>query len=302
MFLSQRLPFVLRSTLILLLLLRLPAQTVPSDILLNKADLLMRQGQYPAAESAVREYIRQYPSSAAGRFKLGFVLFLEHKAADSLAAYTEGAKYSVPTAPDLKIVASDYVMLSDFTDADKWFSKLVEWTPNDPQAWYDLGRTKYNENRFEEAIDAFHKTLQLDPSNVKAEDNLGLSLGALNRNDEAIAAYKRAIALQEHDPAKNPNPYLDYGSLLVDSNQIDEALPLLNQALSLAPADYRIHRELGKAYLHSNQPEKARNELERAVELEPKNAPLHFMLAQVYRKLGLPDKEKQELDRYAALK
>jgi Flp pilus assembly protein TadD len=287
---------VIRFTLIFLLLLR------ADDVLLNKADLLIREGQLPAAETAVRDYLNQDPSSAAGHFKLGFVLFLEHKAADSLAAYTEGAKYSVPTAPDLKIVASDYVMLSDFTDADKWFSKLVEWTPKDPQAWYDLGRTKYNENRFEEAITAFHKALQFDPANVKAEDNLGLSLGALGRTDEAIAAYKRAIALQDNDPAKSPNPYLDYGSLLLESDQLEPALPLLNEALRLAPEDYRVHRELGKAYLHSNLPDKARTELEKAIDLEPNNAPLHFMLAQVYRKLGLPDKEKQELARYAALK
>lgn len=169
---------------------------VPSDeLLFNKIDLLVRQGQLTAAENTAREYVQTHSNSADGHFLLGYVLFAEAKAKESLAEYTEGAKYRVPGARDLKVVASDYVILSDFADADKWFTKVVEWTPQDVQAWYDLGRTKYNENRFEEAISAFQKTLALDPSNVKAEDNLGLSYGALEKTEEAIAAYQRAIAL-----------------------------------------------------------------------------------------------------------
>ncbi len=184
--------------------------------------------------------------SADGHFMLGYILFLEKKASESLAEYTEGAKYGVPNARDLKVVASDYVVLSDFADADKWFTKLVEWTPRDVQAWYDLARTKYTENRFDEAISDFKQALQLDPANVKAEDNLGLSYAALERYDEATDAYKRAIALEEKDGSKNSGPYLDYGSLLIDTNNVEDALPLLEKALAISPDDYRIHRELGK--------------------------------------------------------
>jgi tetratricopeptide (TPR) repeat protein len=241
--------------------------------------------------------MQDHPTSADGHFLLGYVLFLEAKAKDSLAEYTDGAKYRPPSAQDLKVVASDYVVLGDFADADKWFTKVVEWTPQDLQAWYDLGRTKYNENRFDEAISAFKRTLQLDPANARAEDNLGLSYAALGRNDEAAAAYRRAITLDSKSMA-----CLDFGSLLIEDNHVEDALPLLTQALSNSPGDYRVHRELGKAYLHLNQLEKARAELEKAIELSPKTAPLHFMLAQVYRKQGLTEKAKAETERYAELK
>lgn len=280
---------------------QIPSQS-SSELLLNKADLLAREGQLPAAENAAREYLQGHAASADGHFLLGSILFLQSKAKESLAEYTEGAKFRVPGARDLKVVGSDYVLLGDFADADKWFSKVVEWTPNDVQAWYDLGRTKYNENRFDEAIETFKKVLELDPANVKGADNLGLSYGALERNDEAISAYQRAITLQDKSADKNAGPYLDLGSLLIESNRHEEALPLLMQALAISPGDYRVHRELGKAYLHLNELEKARGELEKAVELAPRNAPLHFMLAQVYRKQGLADKAKVETERYTALK
>ena len=193
---------------IALFILRISAQTplqnAIEDPLLTKADLYARLGQLDAAERTAREYVQGHSVSADGHFLLGYVLFLQKRAKESLAEYTEGAKYGAPSARDLKVVASDYVVLGDFADADKWFTKVVVWTPHDAQVWYDLGRTKYNENRFEEAVNCFKRALQIAPGNVKTEDNLGLSFGALGRNEEAMDAYKRAIALQEHEQVRIP--------------------------------------------------------------------------------------------------
>src|SRR5207253_2324194 len=111
-----------------------------------------------------------------------------------------------------------------------------------------LGRTKYNENRFEEAVGAFQRCLELDPKNVKAEDNLGLSYEGLNRMDHAMAAYRTAIEWQADSPSKNAGPYFDLGSLLVDNDRAPEALSHLMEAAKLSPQDFRVHRQLGKTY------------------------------------------------------
>lgn len=266
-----------------------------------EARSLLNAGKVIEAERVMRRYLEIHKASADGHFLLGYVLFKKQDPKASLAEYTEGAKYRVPGVADLEVVASDYVLLKDYLDADKWFTKAVEWNPQDTLGWYYLGRTKYNENRFEEAIHAFQQCLELDPRNVKAKDNLGLSYEGLNRTDEASAAYRTAIEWQRDAAEKNPGPYLDLGSLLVETDHVEEGLPHLLEAVRLSPEDYRTHRALGKAYTRLNQLEKARAELEKAVELAPQNAPVHFMLAQVYRKQGLMDKVKAETDRYAAL-
>jgi tetratricopeptide (TPR) repeat protein len=177
----------------------------------------------------------------------------------------------------------------------------VEWNPNDALGWYYLGRTKYNENRFEEAADAFQKCLKLEPKNVKAEDNLGLTYEGLNRIEEAVEAYRTAIGWQADAPSKNSGPLLDLGSLLVDNDRAAEGLPYLLYAAKLSPDEFRVHRQLGKAYARLNQLDIARVELERAVALAPENAPVHFMLAQVYRRQGLNDKAKLETELYSKL-
>src|ERR1700757_2238290 len=104
-------------------------------------------------------------------------------------------------------------MLSDFSDADKWFSQVVSETPDDADAWYLLGRTKYNENEFAAAISAFERALGLRPRYVEAESNIGLAWKELNAPDKARAAYQTAIDWQGDAPV-DAQPFLNLGTLL----------------------------------------------------------------------------------------
>lgn len=268
---------------------------------LSEAGQLLHDGKLSEAETAARHYLAQNATSADAHYLLGEILFLEKKARESLGEFTEAAKYRTPTATELMIVGSDYVLLADYRDADKWFSKVVSWEPNNLQAWYYLGRTKYNENRFEEAIETFQHLLQLDPKNVKAEDNLGLSYEGLGRNEEAAAAYRTAIAWQKDTAKQEPGPYLDLGTLLVETGKPADGLPLLLRAASLKGDDPKVHNQLGKAYLHLNQLANSQAELEKAVALAPDNASEHFLLGQIFHKEGQEDKAKAEMARFKAL-
>lgn len=310
------------------------------EVLLSDAKSLFQLGKFTEADRTVRQYLENHPDSADGHFLLGHILFREiqsqaaqeapfpsvthgpmvsartrgsnpsdmtvskatqEMATASLEEFTAGAKSRNPSAADLKIVAFDYVLLGDYPDADKWLTKMLEWVPSDSEGWYYLGRTKYNENRFAEAITAFQQCLKLDPQNVKAEDNLGLALAGLGRNGEAAAAYNQAIAWQAESLAKNPGPYIDLGSLLIDENRPQDAVRLLLRAIEIAPRESRAHELLGKAYTRVEDFPKAQAELEKAIELSPEASNLHCMLAPVYRKQGLAEKAKTEYDRCAAL-
>jgi Flp pilus assembly protein TadD len=303
-----------------------PAQP---DASLVEAKSFVEKGLLPDAERAVRHHLETHADSAEGHFLLGYILFREiqvgatgetmtegvktldvrpadpktrdEKARESLAEFTAGAKYHDPNAFDLKIVALDYVLLGDYVDAEKWLTRSVAWNPQDTDAWYYLGRARYNENKFADAISAFQQCLKLSPRSVRAEDNLGLALAGLGSNEEATAAYKQAMDWQSQSSFKNPGPYIDLGSLLLDESRPEEAVPYLVQAIEISPRESRAHELLGKAYTRMEQLPKAQTELEKATELAPKNANLHCMLAPVYRKQGIADKAKAEFDRCAAL-
>jgi tetratricopeptide (TPR) repeat protein len=292
---------------------------------LQRARELASAGRVGDAEVVVREFLQTERESAAGHFLLGYILFREIQgqatakgamhydvnaplakfreahARESLAEFTEGAKYAKPSEFDLKIVALDYILLDDSADADKWLTRAVEWNPNDADAWYNLGRTKYTENRFEEAIQAFEKCLKLDSKNIKAEYNLGLSYYGLGRSDDALGAYKTAIEWQANVPQQDPEPYIDLGTLYLEQSRPNDALPYLRQATEIAPEDAKGHEKLGKTFSMLEELPEAQAELEKAVALAPEVASLHYMLGQVYRKEGMMDKAKAEFDRTAAL-
>lgn len=318
-----------------------PAQSEgQAENLLADAKSFFLKGNLADADRTVRRYLESHPNSPDAHFLLGHILFreiqaravierqlqpqapnpigdktatssgaldatdskaIQEMAKASLAEFTAGSKFRTPSAGDLKTVAFNYILLADLADADKWLTKMLEWTPNDWDGWYHLGRTKYNENRFAEAISAFQKCLKLNPQNVQAEDNLGLSLAGLGRYDDATIAYHQAIAWQARSLMKDPGPYIDLGSLLIDQNRTNDSIPFLLQAVEIAPAEWRPHELLATAYSRAQQFPRAQTELEKAIELSPQTANLHCMLAPIYRKQGLGEKAKAEYDRCAAL-
>ena len=249
----------------------------------------------------VRKYLSQHDTSADGHYLLGYILSHEAKAKESLAEYTRAAQLRPPTANDLKVVAVDYVLLDDFADADRWLTKALGRNPSDADGWYYLGRTKYNENRFSEAIDAFQRCLKLDTHNVKAEDNLGLSYEGLNQTQQAIQAFQTAIAWQTDGSKKDAQPYLNLGMLFAEQGHPDAGLVYMQEAVALAPQNAKAHEQLGRAYLKLKRLKDAQGELEKAVQLAPNSSSLHFELGINYRDQGLKDQAKKEFDRCAEL-
>ena len=262
---------------------------------------LTDNGQAQAAESEAREYLKLHPERMEAHFALGYTLFRQRKAIESLAEYTSGARLGQPSASDLTVVGSDYVLLEDYPDADKWFSKALEWDPKNLQIVYYLGRTKYNENRFDEAVALFQQCLQADPHSVKAKDNLGLSYQGLGKWEEAEAAYRQAIALEQGAEHRDPGPYLNLGSMLVDNERAAEGIEYLRTALAIDNKEVRAHRTLGKAYLRLGRLEEAQSELEISVRMQPDYAATHFVLSQLYRRRGMLEQAKAETEQYMKL-
>jgi Flp pilus assembly protein TadD len=258
-----------------------------------RARSLLDAGRAAEAESTLRTFLAAHPEDADAHFLLGYALFREQKAKDSLNEFTAGAKFRRPRADELKVVAADYVMLGDYSDADKWFSQVVSEMPEDADAWYLLGRTRYSESEFAAAISAFERALTLRPRYVEAENNIGLAWKELNNREEARTAFQTAIDWQGESPV-DAQPFLNLGILLADANEYQQALSVLTKGLSLAPKNPSFHEELGKVYMAMNRLADAQSELEQAIALAPDTSALHYKLGQILRREGQAGKAQQE--------
>jgi Flp pilus assembly protein TadD len=234
---------------------------------------------------------------------LAYALLRENKPADSLKEYTRAAAMEKPSATMLERVGQDYVLLGDWNDADKWTLRAVQMDPSDADAWYSLGRIRYSEQRFRDAVSCFQQSLKLSPKSVKVGNNLGLAYEATNQTDAAVAAYRQAIEWQDQGPRDqlSEQPLLNLGIVLLHRGDIAGAESLLTKAAAMTPKDPRIHEQLGHLYMQKTDYGAAESELKQACDLDPKNSGLHFLLGQAYRHLGKLQEAKAEFATSARL-
>jgi Flp pilus assembly protein TadD len=271
--------------------------------LLADARGLMAAGNFKGAESTLRSYLVTEPRSGDARYLLAYALLRQNNPKGSLEEYTRAAALQAPTAEQLREVGQDYVLLDDTADAGKWILRSVEMNPADPEGWYSLGRLRYTEQRFGDALECFNRAIALAPGSVKVENNLGLAYEGLNRTSDAVIAYRQAIAWQDAGPPEKASeqPLLNLAIVLVHQGKLAEAQPLLLRAVRIAPEDPRIYEQLGQLYAQEANYAEAAKYLETATRLDPKRSNLHFLLGQAYRHLGRQAEAKTEFDAAARL-
>jgi len=257
-----------------------------TDALLYQGKALINLADMRAAEHALTAYRSSHPNSDDGSYLLAFVYFRENKPRESLEMLTVAARLKPPAAADLKVAALDYVLLDDYVDAVRYLEEALRIAPDDIEALYHLGRVFYQQNRFDQAIQAFQAVLARNPNHLKAQDNLGLCLEAKNQMDEAIAAYGKAIDLDRAASTHSEQPYLNLGALLVQSNHAEQAVPLLQTAEGIDVKSAKVRYVLGKAYFNLSRLEDAQREVEESIRLDPQDSAEHYLLGRIYHRLG----------------
>ena len=256
----------------------------------------------PQKEAQLRAEIARQPNSAEAHYALAALLFQNNRPKDALAEYTRAAQLRPPTAAELRTVALAYVLLDDYTDADRWMTASLRMDATPAESWYDLGRIKYTENRFAESIDAFQHALKLSPNSVKIHDNLGLALEGIGRSADAAASYERALALQSGSAHPSEQPLLNYAILLINEGQPERALTMLAKAAAIAPNESRIAEQQGRANERLGRLPEAEASLRRAIALRPATSALHFQLGQILKREGKAEAAKEEFARVAELR
>ncbi len=131
--------------------------------------ILVDQSLFAAAEGRCRALLAADPRLPEAASLLGYALLREGKARESLSAYSAAATLRKPEAADLMAVAADYVLLGDYREALRWYTRVTEWTPNDALARYDRARAEFKLEMYPAALLDFQKTLALAPEDERAD-------------------------------------------------------------------------------------------------------------------------------------
>ena len=244
-------------------------------------------------EAELRGQITKQPDSEELIYQLALVLRQEGNARASLDAYTRAARRRVPTAAELRSVALDYVILSDYDDAIHWLERAAQMEPDNVEVLYSLGRCYYTKDRYLDAGRQYERVLAMQPTHLKAEENLGLVFDATNRPEQAEEALRKAAGWAANEQT-DEWPFLDLGNFLLDRDRAVEAIDPLRNAVRIRTDCSACHEKLGMALLSTDDVRASIAELELAAKLDPQDPKAHFELGRALRKAGQTERAKQE--------
>jgi serine/threonine protein kinase/Flp pilus assembly protein TadD len=139
--------------------------------------------------------------------------------------------------------------------------------------YYLRGVDLYSIGNFPLAINMLEKSASLEPNYAPTWAHLGrayttngsLHAGGREYYQKAQAAYEKAITLS---PAY-PEPRIYMANLFTDTGRVEQAVPLLKEALKSSPNNAEAHWELGYAYRFGGMLEQSAAECELARQLDP---------------------------------
>jgi tetratricopeptide (TPR) repeat protein len=112
------------------------------------------------------------------------------------------------------------------------------------EVFFSKGMLAFNQNNYEEALQAFTRASNLKPDSIKIQYYLGLTYSQLGNNEEALKVFKKVLSLDS-----------DYA---------------------------RVHYDLGVVYYRLQLYDDALNEFERAKVFEPQRAMIYYFKAYIF--------------------
>lgn len=155
----------------------------------------------------------------------------------------------------------------DQSKIDEAAKLIADWKSPTADALVAIARKADQAGRKQDALRWFEQALKCDPQRVPALCGTARLLIDLKGNE--AAALNRALKLAEQamslsDGSAEASAAL--GCVLVRRAKIDQALPLLQRAVTAMPSDPVVQYYLGRAYLASNEVVMARLHLEHVAE------------------------------------
>jgi TolA-binding protein len=249
-----------------------------APLLLRLADVYEQSGQPAQAQARYAQWLLAFPENPRRievLIRRGLISRLQGDYAQAVQDFVEvlqGAGDSSQRLLAHTILGEGYFRLDDCAMAQPHLAAIIEQsdTPAQQQARWRRGVCAYRNQEFASAVEDFGALV--DDVEFYGDRQalllpLAQSLASLGRDAEAIARFRQCLAgSPTHEAAVQALAGL--GASLLNSGEVDEALTIYEQLLSLAPnlpGKERLHLQLALRYRARQAAARAKPHLEAAV-------------------------------------
>jgi len=177
-----------------------------------------------------------------------------------------------------------YFFKYDYKNADEYFKKVIEYSPDKAEAYYDVGDIYYDRiKNMDKAMEYFKRAVELKPDFAEAYSYLG----TISREKED---YSKAIEYYEKTVQLNPSSKTEYavfngmGTAYFYKQDFDKAIEFYKKALDLkiGDVDANIYFNIGIAYVKKHDYDKSMEYLKKTIELNSKHVKAYRTMGSIY--------------------
>ncbi|AFZ42484.1 serine/threonine protein kinase [Halothece sp. PCC 7418] len=239
--------------------------TIRAVYLFNKANGLVREGEYRDAIALYDKGLEKYASSAQAWLNRGFALAQLRRFEEQLSSCDQALEFNPEFVEALNCKGLALDELGRNEEAITFFEQAVQLDRDFYQAWNNQGEVLMELKRQEEALEAFDRAKLYDPDYLFAWNNRGNALFQLERYAEAIAAYDEAIEINP----EYPYPWNGRGNARRKLGRYEKAIADYDQAIELKSNFYEAWYNKGLTFLAMDEKEKALAAFDEAVQIKP---------------------------------
>lgn len=273
-----------------------------TNVDLNLALALHKDGKIEDAERFYREFLTHYPGNYEAQLLLGILLGQKgcnHEALglldaalaidprSALALLNKGNVLVAMGKPDHALQTYNAALalypkqadvlaargialarLSRFGEALASLDDSLAVNPAFPEALFHRGNVLQSLNRYLEAAESYSRAIAIRPDQAYLYNHRANALRRAGKLAEALADTEYALKL---DP-KNPESFNDRGNALLELNRIEDAIQSYSRALAIKPDFIEALNNRGIAFRDLRQFENALRDFDRILEISPTNA------------------------------
>lgn len=192
---------------------------------------LLKRGYKSEGEEILKECIAKNISPGHLSYQLGIHYKRNGNFKKAKENFLNSFKLGYRQGLTLSHIADILAYQGEAKDAEKFYKKAREYSPDDVNIHLKLGAFYWKENRLFDALNVYSSALSIQPRNPTLWNNLGMVYGKIGNYRQAYIAFRNAIASDPHFM----DAYLNLGFFLESIGNKREALEVYKKGLMINP-------------------------------------------------------------------